>query len=281
MGRPITGVVTAVRRETRDTVTLELAAEGALPPYQAGQFLTIDPHQFLQIAPFLRYLEAEKGRTEPPRAYSMSSAPYEPALAITIKEEEDRGGAYPALLSPLLMHGTPPGTRVEFKGFDGLYTLPPDVEAHDLLLHLCSGSGIVPNFGLIKAALHRSFPGRQALLYESAAPGEIIFEAQLDTLEATHPDRIAVRHFLAAVPNPGSAGPKAQHGLFGRAEIERALAGSKNPLVFLCGPGVTSWAQQEARRKGVPPAPRFIERIRAELKSIGLDRHQIRTEIFG
>jgi hypothetical protein len=44
---------------------------------------------------------------------------------------------------------------------------------------------------------------------------------------------------------------------------------------------VTSWAQQEARLKGVPPAPRFIERIRADLKSIGLDRHQIRTEIFG
>jgi len=280
MGRPITGVVTAVRRETRDTVTLELAGEGPLPPYQAGQFLTIDPHQFLQIAPFLRYLEAEKGRTEPPRAYSMSSAPYEPTLAITIKEEEDKKGAYPALLSPLLIHGTPPGTRVEFKGFDGLYTLPSDVEAHDLLLHLCSGSGIVPNFGLMKAALHRSFPGRQALLYESPAPSEIIFEAQLNAMEETHSELIVIRHFLAA-DTPGSAGPKAQHGHFGRAEIEQALAGSKSPLVFLCGPGVTSWAQQEARRSGLPPAPRFIERVRADLKSIGLDRHQIRTEIFG
>jgi 3-ketosteroid 9alpha-monooxygenase subunit B len=263
--------VTAVRRETRDTVTLEFVADGGPPAYQAGQFLTIDPHQFPQIAPSLSEREALKGRTEPPRAYSLSSAPHEPFLAITIKEEVAHEGAPPALLSPLLIHGLPPGSRLDFKGFDGLYTLPADVADHDLLLHLCSGSGIVPNYGLMKEALHRGFSGQQVLLYESPAPDDVIFRAPLDALAAAHPDRLAVHHFLETAQPPH----------FARAEIERALAGARNPMVFLCGPGITSWSQQESRKTGIPPSPRFIERVRADLKSIGLDRHHLRTEIFG
>jgi 3-ketosteroid 9alpha-monooxygenase subunit B len=270
----MSGAVAAVWRETHDTVTLELTADGAAPAYRAGHFLTIDPHQFPQIASAVSQLEALRGRTEPPRAYSLSSAPHEPALAITIKEEAAHAGAPPALLSPLLIHHLPPGSKLTFKGFDGLYTLPEDVDEHDLLLHLCSGSGIVPNFGLMKEALHRGFHGRQMLLYESRTRADIIFDAQLKALETAHPRRIAVRHFIEQAP----AG---ELGHFGRAEIEQALAKARAPLLYLCGPGVTSWAQREARETGIPPAPRFIERIRADLKSIGLDRHQLRTEIFG
>jgi 3-ketosteroid 9alpha-monooxygenase subunit B len=278
MGHPISGVVSAIRRETRDTATLELDAEGA-PVYRAGQFLTIDSHQFPQIAPFLRYLEGQKGRTEPPRAYSLSSAPHERGLAITIKEEEEREGDFPPLLSPLLIHGLPPGSRLAFKGFDGLYTLPPEAAEYDVLVHLCSGSGIVPNFSLIKDALHRRLPGRHVLLYENPAREDIIFGRQLASFEADHPGQVVVRHFIQSDGATGD--PGAATGRVGRAEIEEALAGARNPLVFLCGPGVTSWALQGARKSGVPPAPRFIERIRADLKSIGLDRRRIRTEIFG
>jgi 3-ketosteroid 9alpha-monooxygenase subunit B len=280
MGRPISGVVSAVRRETHDTATLELKAEGA-PAYRAGQFLTIDAHQFPQIAPFLRYLEVQKGHTEPPRAYSLSSAPHEHALAITIKEEEVIERDYPPLLSPLLTHGLPPGSRLEFKGFDGLYTLPPEAAEHDVLLHLCSGSGIVPNFGLIKDALHRGLPGRHILLYENPTLEDVIFNRQLASLEAANPGRVVVQHFIHADGKGNTPGTAVQSRRFGRAEIEQALAGARNPLVFLCGPGVTSWALQAARKAGVPPAPRFIERIRTDLKSIGLDRRMIRTEVFG
>jgi ferredoxin-NADP reductase len=264
MGRPLSGAVTATRRETRDTVTLELTADEGPHAYRAGQFLTIDPHQFPQLEPLLGDLEARKGRREAPRAYSLSSAPHEPSLAITIKEEPL--GDYPPLLSPLLMNGLPAGSRLVFKGFDGLYTLPEPAD-HDLVLHLCSGSGIVPNFGLIKDALHRGFKGRQLLLYQSPTLEDVIFRKQLAALETAHAGRISMRHFLGS------------H--IGRPDLERALAGASNPLVFLCGPGIPSWEQQAARKTGIPPAPRFVERLRAELKSIGLDRQNLRTEIFG
>ena len=42
--------VREVVRETTDTVTLVFDVPGELPPYRAGQFLTIDPRQFKVLA---------------------------------------------------------------------------------------------------------------------------------------------------------------------------------------------------------------------------------------
>ena len=54
--------------ETPDTVTLVF--DGPDPfEYKAGQFCTIDPHQFRVIAGMTRFLEDQKRHKEPPRAY--------------------------------------------------------------------------------------------------------------------------------------------------------------------------------------------------------------------
>jgi hypothetical protein len=55
------------------------------PEYQAGQFLLIDPHQFEALQRFVTFFEVLKGRKEPPRAYSLSSAPRESHAAFTVK----------------------------------------------------------------------------------------------------------------------------------------------------------------------------------------------------
>src|SRR5689334_12305571 len=68
-------------RETADTTTLVLFTGDEKVDYQAGHFLTIDPHQFEDLGRFVSFFEDLKGRREPPRAYSMSSAPHEPHLA--------------------------------------------------------------------------------------------------------------------------------------------------------------------------------------------------------
>jgi ferredoxin-NADP reductase len=147
-------VVTEVIRETADTVTLVLDAP-QIPPYRAGQFLTIDPHHFPVIAGQVAWVEHVKGgKKELVRAYSMASAPHEP-LAITIKEEPYRAGDLHApLLSPLLVYAIPVGTRFPVVGFTGPYTLPPDVEQRtDHIVHLVAGSGVVPNYSIVKDAL--------------------------------------------------------------------------------------------------------------------------------
>ena len=103
--------------ETADTVTLVMT--GSEPfEYKAGQFCTIDPHQFHVIGGMTRFLEDLKHHREVPRAYSMASAPHEP-LAITIKEELYEPGAtkYPPLLSPVLVHSIPLNSRMMISGF--------------------------------------------------------------------------------------------------------------------------------------------------------------------
>src|SRR5690242_7323679 len=138
-------VVSDVIVETADTVTL--VYEGPYTfEYRAGQFLTIDPHQFRPLLRFVQLLEQLKKKKEPPRAYSMASAPHE-KLAITIKEETWTPGEqkYPTLLSPFLVYEVKAGMPMVVSGFTGPYTLPDDVDTKtDHIVHLCAGSGSVP-----------------------------------------------------------------------------------------------------------------------------------------
>ena len=73
--------------EAPDTTTLVLFTGNDRLEYSAGHFLTIDPHQFEALERFTSFLEDLKGKREPPRAYSMCSAPHERYLAVTVKEE--------------------------------------------------------------------------------------------------------------------------------------------------------------------------------------------------
>src|SRR4029453_12210201 len=126
-----------------------------------GHFLTIDPHQFEALERFIAFLEDLKGKKEPPRAYSMCSAPHGRYLAITLKEERYVSGLtkFPPLLSPLLVKRTVKGMRLVVTGFTGPYTLPANItEQTDHIVHICAGSGSVPNLSILKFALdnHRS-----------------------------------------------------------------------------------------------------------------------------
>src|SRR5215471_18129131 len=118
-------MVADVIRETPDTTTLVFFTGNDRLDYRAGHFLTVDPHQFEGLERFTAFLEDLKGRKEPARAYSMSSAPHERYIAITVKEERYVSGTtkFPPLLSPLLVHATPRGTRMMITGFTGPYTL--------------------------------------------------------------------------------------------------------------------------------------------------------------
>ncbi|MCI0656412.1 MAG: oxidoreductase, partial [Acidobacteria bacterium] len=150
-------MVAQVVRESPEAATLVLFTGNDRLDYRPGHFVTIDPHQFPALERFTAYFEDMKGKKEPARAYSLSSAPHERSLAITIKEERYVPGVtrYPPLLSPLLVWDTLPGTRLVVTGFRGPYTLPHDIESRtDHLIHICAGSGIVPNMSILKHSLH-------------------------------------------------------------------------------------------------------------------------------
>src|SRR6188472_710430 len=164
--------------ETPDTSTLVFFTGNDRLEYLAGHFLTIDPHQFEALERFTAFLEDLKGRKEPPRAYSMCSAPHERYLAVTVKEEQYQSGAtkYPPLLSPLLVKRTVRGMRLTVTGFTGPYTLSADIETQtEHIVHICAGSGSVPNFSMLKFALKHHPRLRHTFIYSNKTWDDVIF----------------------------------------------------------------------------------------------------------
>ena len=171
-------MVADVVAETHDTATLVFFTGNDRLDYKAGHFLTIDPHQFEALERFTAFLEDLKGKKEPPRAYSMVSAPHERYLAVTVKEERYASGQtkYPPLLSPLLVKHMVRGMRLAVTGFTGPYTLPDDIESKtDHLVHLCAGSGSVPNVSILKHALEFHARLRHTFIYSNKTWDDVIF----------------------------------------------------------------------------------------------------------
>lgn len=279
--RELEVVVAKVRRETPDTTSLFFAADEPFE-YEAGHFCTIDPHQFSVLKHFIAHLEDLKGHQEKPRAYSLGSAPHEEHVVITVKEETYSSGEtpFPPILSPLLAHHTPVGARLVISGFTGAYTIPPDAAGRiDQVVHVCAGSGIVPNLGLIKASLHRNDPFRHVLLYSNKTRQDIIYYQDFEELRRQHPDQVEVIHCLTREDPSGIAG--ARRGRITAELLREVIADPGRTLAFTCGPGITPHERKAARDKGEEPAPRFVENMVALLHEAGLDRKQVKQESWG
>jgi ferredoxin-NADP reductase len=273
--------VCEVVQETPDTVTLVM--DGVPASYKAGQYVTVDPHQFPGLMPFVAYLEHLKGRREPPRAYSMCSDPSEP-LAITIKEEFYEAGRtpYPPLISGYLVHQVRAGDRMAVVGFAGAYVFPDDVEARtDHILHLCAGSGSVPNFSMIKDSLRRHRKLRHTLLYSNKTWDDVIFRDRLTELASEHESRLRVVHTLTRQTAPVETTADVRMGRVGRELLASTLAAEPNSLVYACGPAVSVWEKRDCIARGVAPTPRFLETMQAELEALRLPRGRLKLEAFG
>jgi 3-ketosteroid 9alpha-monooxygenase subunit B len=265
--------------ETPDTTTLVLFTGNDRLDYKPGHFLTIDPHQFESLERFTAFLEDLKGRREPPRAYSMASAPHEKYLAVTIKEERYTSGStrYPPLLSPLLVKRTLRGMRLIITGFTGPYALPDDVESKtDHLVHLCAGSGSVPNYSILKHAL-RAYPTiRHTFVYSNKSWDDVIYRRELSALEEQHRDRLQVVHTLTRESRPGVRSGRVS------TELIRSLVPDPGAaLFFACGPAISAWDKAAARNGSQPLTPRFLESVLASLAELGVPADRITRESYG
>jgi ferredoxin-NADP reductase len=269
--------------ETPDTATLVLFTGNDRLDYKAGHFLTIDPHQFESLQRFIAFFEDQKGKKEPPRAYSMASAPHEKYLAITIKEERYVSGQtkYPPLLSPLLVKRTLRGMRLQVIGFTGPYTLPDDIESRtDHLVHVCAGSGSVPNFSILKHALIHHPKLKHTFLYSNKTWDDIIFRDLLDELEREHSDRLRVLHTLTREEPPGRRA-NVQRGRVNATMLREAIPDASACIVYACGPAIGPYDKAAARERGEEPQPRFLEAVLTGLAEIGVDDARIKRESYG
>lgn len=277
-------MVAEVIRETPDTATLVLFTGNDRLEYQPGHFLTIEPQQFPSLDRFCKYFEDLKGKKEPARAYSLSSAPHEQYLAVTVKEELYVSGVtkYPPLLSPLLVWRTSPGTRMVVTGFGGPYVLPPDIESRtDHLVHICAGSGSVPNFSILKHCLETGMKLRHTLIYGNKTWDDIIFRPQLEELSARYPDHLRVVHTLSRDPEAVCHAPNVRAGRVTEALIREHIPDPTAVEVFACGPGISKFDRQAAKERGELPAPRFLETVLAALKAIGVPDGRVHRESYG
>jgi len=277
-------MVAEVIRETPEVATLVLFTGNDRLDYEPGHFLSIRPQQFPALDRFTRYFEDIKGKREPARAYSLCSAPHERYLAITVKEERYVPGVtrYPPLLSPVLVWRTMPGTRMVVTGFTGPYTLPVDIETRtDHLVHICAGSGIVPNMSIIKHALHTGMKLRHTLIYGNRNREEIIFRTEIADLVREHPGKLQVIHALSRETELSHLGPCVRRGRVDEDLIRDLVPDPSAAEVFVCGPGTTKHDRQQAREKGTQPQPRFLDAVLTALGSIGVPRERIHRESYG
>jgi 3-ketosteroid 9alpha-monooxygenase subunit B len=282
--REFEAIVEEAIRETPDTTTLVFFTGSERMEYQAGQFLTIRPHQFPALDRFVKFFEDVKGKREPARAYSMCSAPHDRRLAVTIKEELYLSGVtkYPPLMSPFLTYRVPAGTRMVLTGFGGPYVLPPDVESRtDHLVHVCAGSGIVPNMSILRHCLETGMKLRHLLIYGNKTWDDIIFRGQLEELAARHPGKLEIVHTLSREPDAARRGPNVRVGRVSEALLRELVPDPSAAQVYTCGPGIGKFERQAAREKGEQPTPRFLETVLAGLKAIGVPRAHVHHEMYG
>lgn len=277
-------MVVDVIHETPDTRTLMLFSGNDPLDYRPGHFLTIAPQQFQALERWTSYLEHLKNRKEPARAYSLSSAPHERYLAITVKEERYVAGItpYPPLLSPILALRTSPGARIVITGFTGPYTLPDDAESRtDQILHICAGSGIVPSYSIIKDSLFERKKLRHTLLYSNKSWKETIFARQLIEMQQKYPNQLRV---IFTITRDIADCPKDVHIVQGRITrelIRQYLDPAANPQVFVCGPSVSCYEKHRCRQEGTTPAPRFMESVLIALNELEFPPSLIRSESYG
>lgn len=280
--RELEVVVSEVVWETPDTVTLVYDGDGPFA-YKAGQFLTIKPQQFPALKSACAYFEEVKGKKEPGRAYSMASAPHE-KLAITIKAEEYVPGQtkYPPLLSPFLVWGAPVGTKMIVSGFGGPYIFEDEViDTTDEILHVCAGSGIVPNYALIKDALHRDLPHRHVLVYGNKTWDDIIFRDALSDLARRNADRVRVVHHLTREKDEGLFAGDIRRGRVSRDLLAEFVSDPARAVIYACGPAIGPFDRKTAREKGVEPTPRFLETALGALAELGVPKDRIYYESYG
>jgi ferredoxin-NADP reductase len=270
--------------ETPDTSTLVFFTGNDRLDYKAGHFLTIDPRQFEALDRFTAFLEYLKGKPEPPRAYSMCSAPHERYLAVTVKEERFVPSVtkYPPLLSPMLVKRTVRGMRLVVTGFTGPYTLPDNITSQtDHIVHVCAGSGSVPNVSILKFALENHPALRHTFIYSNKTWEDVIFRDTLTDLAAAHPERLSVIHALTRETNESLFGPSVRRGRVDEALLREMIPDPTGCVVYLCGPGISKYDREAAREAGTTPQPRFIETTLANLKAIGVPDNRIKRESYG
>ncbi|GII34509.1 ferredoxin reductase [Planotetraspora mira] len=161
------GRVEAVRRETRDAVSLIIRPGRGWTSHRAGQFVKVG-------------VDVDGVRHW--RTYSLSTAPERGDGLFTITVKAVPGG----VVSTHLVHRTRPGTFVGLGRPEGDFVLPRPVPPR--LLFVTAGSGITPVMAMLRSLVRHGAIPDVVLVHSAPTREEVIFGEELRTLARQFPD---------------------------------------------------------------------------------------------
>jgi ferredoxin-NADP reductase len=171
---------------------------------------------------------------------------------------------------------------MEITGFTGPYVLPDDIEDKtDHLIHVCAGSGIVPNWSIIKYALATDMKLRHTLIYGNRTWDDVIYRHALDDLRDQYPDKLKLVHALSREEGAEHHGNHVYSGRVNEELLRKYIEDPASAYVYACGPALGKFDKLKAKETGVEPAPRFMETTVAALESMGIPKKQLTTESYG
>jgi ferredoxin-NADP reductase len=189
--------------ETHDVKTFVLAPGARWPGHRAGQYVTVD-------------VEIDGVRMR--RCYSLSSAPGDARLSITVKRVP--GGRVSGFLHDSVRQGS-----VLVLGIPaGDFVLGPP--APEKLLLLSGGSGVTPVMSLLRDLSRRDAVRDIVFLHAARSASDVIFRDELRALEQRH---AGLRVVLRLGDSPDS-------GPLDQAKLRAEVPDFAERETFLCGP---------------------------------------------
>ena len=172
--------------------------------------------------------------------------------------------------------------RLVVTGFTGPYTLPDDISSKtDHIVHVCAGSGSVPNFSMLKFALAHHPGLRHTLVYSNKMWADVIFRDELDELAAATSRPPGGRPQPDARGESGGVRTERAEGAHRPAAAARDDPRADGCYVYVCGPGISKFDIAAAKEAGTEPQPRFLETVLADLKTLGVPNDRIKREFYG
>ena len=197
----LTAKVMRVRRETSDTVTIYFVVEERNFCYSAGQYITV----------FFADSSTPEGK-----AYSLSSAPHEKWLSITVKKVGEYSGK---------LHNLRVGDR--FKISEAYGTFNPQTDKS--LVCVSAGCGMAPVWSILKDELEKDHSRVAHLFLSNKTLDDIPFTDKLSAREAAH-DGVSLHHYITRQKNV----PASMHK--GRINLDACLEAAENGAAYLvCG----------------------------------------------
>ncbi|MBB4684863.1 ferredoxin--NADP reductase [Amycolatopsis jiangsuensis] len=224
MSEVFTLTVAEVIEETADARSVVF-----IVPDEHAQRFAYAPGQFLT----LRIPSDRTGSVA--RCYSLSSAPHEGKVQVTVKRTAEGYG------SNWVCDQLAEGQTIEVLRPSGVFS-PASLDEDFLLV--AAGSGITPVMSILKSALEHG-RGHVVLVYANRDEQSVIFARELQTLAGKFGDRLTVVHWLESL-----------QGLPTAAALRALAAPHHDHEAFLCGPAPFMAAAQEALRELEVPRER-------------------------